>query len=547
MEIKEQKGKVKINSHLETHGNYSVEWSYHFPLNPGVRIESELEVYFPREKLPGAARNSLAEANLSNTRLSLADAASEVRSHSLKFLRDSSWLRHNISIEKKANPQLGQKVSEHATAAFFLRAQEYWSSSFFSRTGLFLQSDLKHCANAIRNFVRENNPQSPFDWVLFNEEKRHLLTCLRSAYRLVESRREWENVFEMTGLLAKSSPGFGGMFDVDAKKFRAELFELSEFAIVLTCKALADVQGFLAEVHASLEGKKELEKDRARIESEQLWITTWVVISNELRAHCKLPSLSEVALDPTTATLYFERMRELQRKHYQAWDLDLNLKANEIRFDFLIGASAAAISAIFATLGLVILTMYQGVGTFTFREEGVFALGIFAVGNAVVYMLKDRLKEWLKKRFKKLFQSGRWVGTCVLKVEGDRGQDEEIIVADVEREVWWSRHEEDWVFHIWEEFRITPKARAAGARIIKQVWRIPLDEVLHSLDDSEHILRVPTATGFPKEVPVLKRTLFPYKLSVVVKGWKNKRMMVFDHEHLEGRIITAGRRLFSIE
>lgn len=84
--------KVRINPHVEAHGNYSIEWSYHFPLSPGQRIESEFELSFPSDKVPGAARAALAEANLSTTRLSFADSATSARFQSLIFYRDTLWL-----------------------------------------------------------------------------------------------------------------------------------------------------------------------------------------------------------------------------------------------------------------------------------------------------------------------------------------------------------------------------------------------------------------------------------------------------------------------
>lgn len=545
MELKEQKGKVKINSHLETHGNYSIEWSYHFPLQPGLRVESELEIFFPKEKLPGAARHSLSEANLSNTRLSLADSASDVRTHAIKYLRDSRWLRKNLTRERRG-AIINARVSEHAVSAFFMRAEEYWSQSFFSKTGLFLQSDMKQCTGALKSFVREE-VDGKFDWQLFHREKRHLAACLRAALRLVETRLEWTKILEMTPLLARESHVRGANVDIDVKKYFDDVRELSEFSLILVSRTLAEVQGLLTETRARMEGKRDLEKARNRLEKEKLWLSKWVEITNDLRLKCKLKTLTEISHDPEAATHYFERMRELQRKHYEAWDLDLNLKPNESRYDFIIQGSAAAISALVAFSGLVVLTVFQGGGGLMPGEKGLIALGIFAVGNMVVYVLKDRLKDSLKQRFRKLFQSGRWRGNCNLTLPGEKGEVRVVEIAEMEREVWWSRVKDDWNFHIWEEFRVTPNARTTGARIIKQVWRLPLDEILHSLDDSQHFLKVPTTDGVPREVAVLKRTVFPYRLNVVVKGWKNKRMTVIDHEHAEGRIVSAGRRLFSIE
>lgn len=547
MELKEQPRKVKINPHVEAHGNYSMEWSYHFPLNPGYRIESELKISFPREKIPGSARHALSEANLSHTRLSLADIALNVRTDALLFLRDSRWLKHNIRNLRQDG--VSQTAIENITSAFFVRVQGYWAHTFFSRIGLLLMSDLKQSAHRIRSLLRDAINGSAFDWPSYRDIKRSLMADLRSASRIVETRKIWEQLFENEQLVHLTSQDFSGHFHVEPKKFLADLIELSEFSLILLCKSIADIQILIQELEQTLQGNEKHELLLTRFKQEQEWYNEWVRQANSLREDCKLPSLQQIASDQNAAIGYFERMRELQRKHYHAWDLEVNMHPNEARYTFIITSMAAAISATFAFVATLTFGLFQSKEALSIQTQSTIALTTFAVGNMIIYAVKDSLKEWLRIRFKKTFHSGRWMGNCVLQMRSDHDNDvtEQIEVANMARETWWTKTETAWDFHLWEEFRITPVARNAGARIIKQVWKLPLDEILHSLDDAVHHLKLPAIDGRPQEVPVLKRSVFPYQLTVVVRGWKNKRPTVVDFAHIEGKIITAGRKIFVVE
>ena len=71
----EHKQKIRLRPHVEVHGQYSLEWSYHFPLESGYLIESQFDLHFSGEKISGAAKTTLSEANLSHTRFSFADSA----------------------------------------------------------------------------------------------------------------------------------------------------------------------------------------------------------------------------------------------------------------------------------------------------------------------------------------------------------------------------------------------------------------------------------------------------------------------------------------
>lgn len=122
-----------------------------------------------------------------------------------------------------------------------------------------------------------------------------------------------------------------------------------------------------------------------------------------------------------------------------------------------------------------------------------------------------------------------------------------IEVAFVERETRWDKVKVGLSFRVWESFHIAPEASETAARIIKQTWRLPLDEILHSMDDSRHILKLPSLDGVPREVMVKKRAIFQYRFVVRVYDWKNREMTLQDIAQQSGRILSSGDKIISVE
>lgn len=562
--------RIQINPHIEAHGNYSVEWSYHFPLEPGMTIESEFELTFPVDDVPGAARVSLSEANLSTTRLSFADVAAQVRVHSLQFLRDTMWILGALGGEASPLAIQGGHLSPSEVRKFFLhKAREYWTPAFFSRVGVILQSDLKQARTGIREVLAEADTSQEPEWSALALQKGRLLASLRSAFRLVAAHKAWERVFEPNAHLFEDA-GFERTVDAESNQaFLTQVSELAELAIILVSQYVAELQGLftekvnLFEEHLSLlrnrkiypQEEGDLEEEFARITlgrliDERAWLSQWARLCGEWRLLCGLVPLSDVVADANVANAYFERLRELKKKHYHFWDLDIQLRSSERAMDFWIGGGAAAVSAAFAFAGTYFWVEAQFTGQVSFREQGMVALSIFAMGNVIVYVLKDRLKEWLKVKLRNVLnvRSGYWQGDCGMRIQGAKGHGERMVsVADVERETRWRHAKEQLKFVVWETFRIKPDARTTNARIVKQVWRLPLDEILHSLDNSRHVLRLPTIEGEPQQVPVLKRSVFTYRFTVSVQAWKNRERRTVDYKTISGRVIATGDRISHIE
>ena len=565
--------KVRINPHVEAHGNYSIEWSYHFPLSPGQRIESEFELSFPSDKVPGAARAALAEANLSTTRLSFADSATSARFQSLIFFRDTIWLLSVLGRDSRQEEKLDATLVPRARRFFLHKAKDYWSDAFMPRLGIIFQSDLKRCRSQIKRIILDSELDKGPAWQEYANAKHQLLSSLRAAYRVVQSHLIWENI------CGKSKRGTDAQFynstQLDDDDFVPALADLSEFIIMLVTGTIGELQSLMREAYDSYEShfavlrsgsissKAELEVALSstqlhvkRIASEQIWLCDWARILSEWRIVCRLPALTDVASDSQIAADYFERLRELKRAHYAYWDLKTDLIANEKKVDFWIGGGAAGISAAFAFLGTFMWIQYQGLNLNSIQDgnalqrSGVVAFTIFAAGNVIVYVLKDRLKEWLKDRLRQRFNysAGLWMGRCYQVIRDKKlKQAKRIEVADIERETRWDKTKSGLSFRIWESFHVSPEAPETAARIIKQTWRLPLDEILHSMDDSRHVLKLPALDGIPREVMVKKRALFHYKFAVRVYHWKNRELELLDSAQQQGRILSSGDKITSVE
>ncbi len=553
--------RVRLRPHVESHGLYSMEWSYHFPLSPGYRVESQLDLDFPSEKVPGAARTSLRDANISTTRLSFADTAATVRGQSLKFLKDTLWLLY--AAKSEAGEAFGPRITD-ARKSFLHVAREYWTTTFFARLGVILQSDLKACRNSLREIIRAraSTAGAHEDILATAQLKGEVLASFRAAARLVRARLVWEELLtiESAALAQGADPSELQL----SLRFVQQVRDLSELALAVVSTAVAELQQAVSEVlkttveqiamvrGSQLEAPELGEEFGARLLSlqatclgERRWLAEWARHCNDLRLLCGLPSLVDLAADPSLAASHYERVRTLKKQYYHVWDLDLDLKPNDTRFDFWIGAGAAGISALFAFGALLAFGIHRA----PFEQQGAFALVAFALANAGIYVAKDRLKEWLKVNLRTVLslRLGRWTGECTLRSEGAPEGSEALKVALMERETWWTEKDENWSFHVWEEFRITPDAASADARIAKQVWRLPLDEILHTLDSTRHVLKIPSADGEAREVPVLKHTEFPFRLRVRVRRWEAKRMEVVDRAYVVGRVRTAGDHIFSVE
>jgi hypothetical protein len=552
--------KVQINPHVEPHGNYSIEWSYHFPLSSGQRIESEFEIIFPSDKVPGAARDALSEANLSTTRLSFADSASSVRFQSLIFYRDSLWLLGVLGKDVHNTEGLETDIVPRARKFFLHKAKDYWSDAFLPRLGIIFQSDLKRCRSQMKKMMVVNDSDKSPPWEHYGRAKRELLGSLRSAHRIVLAQRLWSILCSKENAVASTD---------SAGDFTAPLADLAEFVLMLSTQTVGELQSNLKDLlHACenhvamlrsvhLGAKTEshallstAQKNIDRIVREQKWLSKWARIVSEWRLLCSLPSLTNIAADPHMAADYFERLRELKRSHYTYWDLSTDLVPNEKKVDFWIGGGAAAVSAAFAFLGTYMWIYYQGMEAASLQESGVVAFTIFAAGNVVVYVLKDRLKEWIKERLRAKLNlyAGKWLGQCYQLVKNETGKvTHRIDVAAVERETRWDKVKNGLSFRVWESFHISPEATETAARIVKQTWRLPLDEILHSMDDSRHVLKLPSIDGIPTEVVVKKRAIFNYRFVVRVYDWKNRELILLDSAQQAGRILSSGDKIISVE
>lgn len=560
--------KIQINPHVEPHGNYSIEWSYHFPLSPGQRIESEFELIFPSEKVPGSARDALSEANLSTTRLSFADSASSVRFQSLIFYRDTLWLLGVLGKDSHHEESLEKELVPRARKFFLHKAKDYWSDAFLPRLGIIFQSDLKRCRSHIKRIMLNSDVEKGPPWAEYTAAKRELLSSLRSAFRILNAHHQWEALCAQehnAGGTAQTTTRTGP----DSDDFTYPLKDLAEFVLMLSTQTIGELQSLFKDAFEAYEShfavlrsgsiSSRAEIDAAmnvtktnvsRVLAEQNWLSDWARIVSEWRMMCKLSSLTDIAADPQMAADYFERLRELKRLHYTYWDLKTDLIPNEKKFDFWIGGIAAGVSAAFAFLGTYMWIHYQGIEASSLQESGVVAFTIFALGNVIVYVLKDRLKEWMKDRLRKKFNlsAGKWLGQCYQLVkEKNNKSAHRIEVAAIERETRWDKVKTGLSFRLWESFHIAPEASETAARIVKQTWRLPLDEILHSMDDSRHILKLPALDGTPREVMVKKRTIFQYRFVVRVYDWKNRELTLLDSAEQAGRILSSGDKITSVE
>jgi hypothetical protein len=406
--------KVKINPHVEPHGNYSIEWSYHFPMTSGQRIESEFELVFPNDKVPGAARDALSSANLSTTRLSFADSAATVRFQSLIFHRDTLWMLGVLGKDSHHDESLETNAVPRARKFFLHKAKDYWSDAFLPRLGIIFQSDLKRCRSQIKRILLSSEVEKGTDWDEYFLAKRELLSSLRAAFRIVISHHLWD------ALCAKEHEVQKSLSQDERKKiqyddFTFPLAELAEFVLMLSTQTIGELQSIFKDTYeayeshfavlrsGSISAKTDLdiaiERTKSnvnRVVKEQNWLSEWARIVSEWRILCKLPSLADVVSDPQMAADYFERLRELKRLHYHFWDLKTDLVPNDKRLDFWIGAIPAAISAAVAFLGIALWIRYYGLEATTLQESGIVALTVLLAGNVIVYVLKDRLKEWLR-------------------------------------------------------------------------------------------------------------------------------------------------------
>ncbi|MEY3903002.1 MAG: hypothetical protein RL189_2308, partial [Pseudomonadota bacterium] len=436
------------------------------------------------------------------------------------------------------------------------------------RLGIIFQSDLKRCRSQIKKIILNSEVDKGPDWDAYYAAKRELVSSLRAAYRAVLSHHMWEALCAKEHSVLQSNSKSQEP-EGKADDFTFALADLAEFVIMLATQTIGELQGILKDSYdayeshfavlrsGSIGSKAELEAamnqtkiNVRRVSAEQNWFSEWARIVSEWRLMCKLPSLSDVAADPQMAADYFERLRELKRLHYTFWDLKTDLIPNEKKVDFWIGGGAAAVSAAFAFFGTYMWIVYQGIEASSLQESGVVAIAIFAAGNVIVYVLKDRLKEWMKDKLRAKFNlsAGKWLGQCYQLVKDKYHKTaSRIEVAAVERETRWDRVKSGLSFRVWESFHIAPEASDTAARIVKQTWRLPLDEILHSMDDSRHILKLPSMDGLPREVMVKKRAIFNYRFVVRVYDWQNRELILVDNAQLEGRVLSSGDKITSVE
>jgi hypothetical protein len=534
-------GEVALKPHLEAHGHHAVEWSYHFPLFNVDVIEADLDILIPEEKAPVAAREMLLRGLISHTRFSLAVDSSSVEEVTRRFLDDSVWIRNQL-----CRPDVSCGLADLENSPVLLRyGRDYFTMGFLSRLALMNQSSLKRAARRFTQLLR-SIPVERFDEFRteFNAGIEALDRALASAERCIAAVRVWRDMRAR----ARAHPDWSeGAPSSLLERLCAELEEIAELLLGLMGKSIADAQ------EASFNVLDLCVVEGVRCEVETL--SHWVESLCRLRAEFGLPSIAELSSDPELAAKFYERTMEVKRIQYRKWDLAVNLDPVDRGIDFWIGAVAAGISALFAFAATVLTAFaFQGPNSLSFTETGLIALSFFAAANVVIYIIKDRMKELLKvyvRRHLKL-KGGRWEGGCNFlpprfEVEHDAaGVPAEVL--KLKRRLWWHKDGDDVRLRINECFEPQDGAAKTPSGTIKQVWKIPFDEILDTFDDSTHVLRLPSVEGRPQHVETLKRSTLPFRVVVRTRLRDGKRgSKLLDESVLKGNIVISGSRIVGVE
>jgi hypothetical protein len=497
-----------LNPHLEPHGHHAVEWSYHFPLRKNCTAKAELKLRFPAEKSSAAARHSAMQSTISHTRFSLAGASADAARLSQQLHKDSLWIRDRLC--PNGNPHCGVKDLENSP--ILLRfGSNYFSMGFLSRLTLMLQSTLKLSARAYTrklDAIADHLSSESEDETFFT-----LANVITVAVMTVESALIWKSLLASCRSHAEyKEPETPSLLE----NFCAETSEVSELILGLIGKCLADAQDATERFVAKCATEDSLSSHKERVLNKRRQLIKHTEKLCDLRSEFRLPTIEMLSEDPETAEKYYERSLEIKRNQYRKWELETHLKPENRKLDFWISAAASAMAS---------------------------------VASLFTKLTKERVKSLFKLNIHKYLntQNGRWVGTCSFippKFEVDANTNPtSSSPLCIERRLWWTKDGDDWVFRIKEQFTAADLSAKLPSHTLKQIWRLPFDEILTTMDDSTHTIRLPSTDGKPRQIRVLKRTSIPYSLRIVTQDISNKMPLTIDEVKLNGHILLAGAHI----
>jgi hypothetical protein len=542
------KNKIALKPHLEPHGNHSVEWSYHFPIVNTALIQADIDIVIPMEKAPSLARELLLKGIIAHTRFSLAVETSSVQEVTSAFYGDSCSIQSRL-----CGPQSVASIEELDNSPKLLRRGEnYFTMGFLSRLALMHQSGLKRSARQFSQILKKleaDNHQSFYSE--FSASIALLERVLRSSEQAIAAIRAWREIRKFARVRSLPAEESGKSL---LERHCAELDEIAELLLGMMGKTIADAQDSAFDALDNGYRSSILGSTEELIRNEVASLSRWTTILCQLRSEFGLPCIADLSQNPEMAACHYKRSLEVKRTQYRKWDLSVDLEPVDRGVDFWIGAAAAGISALFAFFATVLIAVgFQGPNSLSFTQTGIIALSLFAGANAVIYVIKDRMKELLKVYVRKYLRlkGGRWEGACQFvppsfEVEHNVGQKPSTVMK-LSRRLWWSRDHEEWHLRISEEFVPLVNIANTPSSTMKQVWKIPLDEILHTFDDSTHVIRLPSIDGRPQHVETLKRSTLPFKISIRTKTREGKELRLLDESKLQGEIVISGSRIMGVD
>ncbi len=476
--------RIEINPHLEPYGHHAVEWSYHFPLKGIDAVEASLTIVVPSEKAPSLSRESLLNSLIAHTRFSLANAARSAVELSKTFYDDSLWIKNQLC--RSSSDFCG--VSDLENSPVLLRCmRDDFSMGFLSKLTLILQSHLKRSARCLVRSVRN------LEYLGHTTESvAECSSCfvnfeqaLRSAENVVDATLIWRGFREQV----RNHPHrTEASKNSHLEKLCAELEEISELVIVLMGKHIADGQDAFFRV---LDRTSSMEQFQACTEfaRQKLGVLSgWTQNIHSWRSQMGLVDLSTLANDYELAARYFERSLELKRSHYRKWDLSVHLRKS---------LNSRARKVFFSSKGVL-----EGVCRFDPPE---------------------------------------------FKTPAERADKDSLTVLEIERRIDWEKRGQEWCFQLSETFRPVQGDAKVPTNAVKQLWRIPFDNILDSLDDSVHVLKLPALENRPQHLKTHKRMSFPFEIQIRTMRGDGKKVVPLELCSIQGHIVVFGAQIVSVE
>jgi hypothetical protein len=543
--------RIEMNPHLEPHGHHAVEWSYHFPMNGVDAVEASLTIVVPGEKAPSSARESLLNSIIAHTRFSLANASRSAVELSKTFYDDSLWIKSQLC--RSGSDFCG--ISDLENSPVLLRCmRDDFSMGFLSKLTLILQSHLKRSSRCVVRSLRNLEHLGRNQEVV--AESLACLTnfdeALRSAQYVIDATLIWRYLRELVRVHPQRT-AFSAHCHLE--KLCAELEEISELLLVLMGKHIADCQDAFFRV---LDRTPAIENYNGCIDfalSQLDKLAQWAKEIHFWRSQMGLVNLNNLVNDHELAARFFERSLELKRVHYRKWDLSVFLHPVDRQIDFWIGGLAAAISALFAFVATVLVAFaIPSANSLSLTQTGLVAISFFAAANTVIYVIKDRMKELLKVYVRRhlRFKGGKLEGVCRFEhpdfqSSKDLSNKESFSVLKLERRTAWEKRGREWHLHLSEIFRPVRLEKSVPTNAVKQLWRIPFDEILDTLDDAVHVLKLPAVDSRPQHLKTYKRMTFPFEIETRTVNFEGKKRRVLETSSLRGHIVVFGAQIVSVE